>query len=320
MKHTGVCGVVCAILLCMQVAAARTEYTDAAANGFHFVEAGIDARHAAMGHAATVVAPRGFDMYNPALTGMHASTYVTAHMALYAPGDLRNAALEAGGALGPWHMASSVRSYTIDDITETAADGSFTGGSSSQQQTVMTVGVARRRNAVTFGVNLHGVQDRIGSETAHAASVSIGAAYELVPGRLWLGAAGFHLNDYFEASRLSTRFFDDGEVARLPVYGRAGLAYTDTLWHTVATIALDGVYRKTDERIMVPAGIELSPQRVPWVSFRMGTRFNHDTELLSLGTGVRFNALEGSLCCIIPRLVHDTQQRWQLSCTYSLGE
>ncbi len=294
-------------------------YSEAASHGFQFVETPIDARITAMGNAATAgLHTGGFDIYNPATTGIGTAHYASVHIGIFAAGDNRNVALEGGWDFGTWFFASGVRSHTVDNIVETSGDGNYVGATSSQQQTIMTLSTGVNRGNMAFGVNLHGLQDRISSETAHAASMSLGMVARIIPGRLRIGIAGFHLNDYLESTRLSTRFFEEGEEVRLPVYGRAGAVYIDTVWNLHTRIAIDGVYRTVDHRVMIPAGCAITPASFEYLTLRIGKRINHDTELFSFGVGLTLENIGVNLGCILPRFVDDTRVSWNATCTYFL--
>jgi len=173
-------------------------------------------------------------------------------------------------------------------------------------------GVIRYRFALGIGAN--GIQERIGTFTASALSVSAGIGYKVIPGKLNIGAAGFNQG-------YSTGFMDSSAVWRnygLPRVGRFGAGWSDTLKGVLPyTAAVDVVYRDEDKRIMVPLGVEVWP--IQYLALRAGACINQGTELFNAGIGLRWSNFNFDAAFVTSRLVTDYEVKPLFGLTYYLG-
>ncbi|MFP4417962.1 MAG: hypothetical protein ACOC4C_03755 [Fibrobacterota bacterium] len=283
--------------------------------GFQLLEEPTSPRNIAMGSAATAGAGSGFAYYNPAMPFFTLSKYLAIEYG-HSPGDLRRAHFEAAFPFRSWFFAASIHTETISDIFGTSFDGSLPKYNTpfSSQLSSMSLGAGYiKNNQLSFALSLSGIQERIETEYAYAASVSAGLAYKLIPDKLHLGLSAFHLGT-------STGFLDTisdwGKGSDLPKSGRFGASWQDTIKMIPYTIQGDIVYRNADKRIMVPIGLELRP--INPLAIRVGKRLNHDTEVMNLGCALQIDPLSVDLSFVIPKLRTDTELKWLVGVTYSL--
>jgi hypothetical protein len=118
-----------------------------------------------------------------------------------------------------------------------------------------------------------------------------------------------------------------GEGEDLPMNSRLGVAWSDRIREIPYTLALDVVYRnvrdksegfsrRIQERFTVPVGLEVQP--LPPLFVRMGKRFNHPTEVINFGLGLKLSTLSFDASFVVPKLVDDSQLKWLGSITYNL--
>ncbi len=291
-------------------------YEDAADVGFQLLEEPINPRIIGMGAAGVAGASAGFFYYNPALAGHVESPSLRLEYGQSA-GDLQRGYFEAIWPFGQWRIGAAFNSLAIDNIVPSDGFGRVPNynHSTSAQLTAFAVNFAYKPSAFwTLGVAVNGMQDRIENDRSYALSMSGGALLEIIPDKLWAGAAGFHLGS--SSSFLDTTI-ELGTGADLPMSGRGGFCWRDTIGSIAYAAHADAVYRYTDKRIMAPIGLELRPLEP--LAIRVGKRFNHDTEIINLGAGLRLAPLTADIAFVVPRLVEDSELKWLLSVRYVMG-
>src|SRR5262249_9164687 len=144
-----------------------------------------------------------------------------------------------------------------------------------------TLGGGFRKSNYSFGITLNGVQEKIANYTSYGLMGSAGAVFNIIPDKLYGGLAVFNFGR--NSSFLdSTRSLQNDN---LPLTFRGGLSWNDKFKTKYPyTIAVDMVYSKNYQKLMVPVGVEFWV--LPALALRIGKRFNFDSDLLSLGAGL----------------------------------
>jgi len=319
------------IVSCIVVPAAAGDDVaeDAASAGFQLLEEYINPRFIGMGTAGTALSGKGFSFYNPASPFLAGSTYLSVEYGLYPKADLKHAQLEGVLYLPEWFFGISLHSESIDDIYETNFWGNLPYYDAPFSYQFINVSVNAgftRWEDIAFAVCVNGTQDRIHDEYAYAVSVSAGALYRPIVDRLTVGLSLLYAG-------VSTPMIGSdtkgawGEGEDLPMNTRLGAAWSDRIRDIPYTLALDVVYRnvrdrnagftrRMQDRFSVPVGLEVQP--VAPLFIRMGKRFNHPTEMVTFGMGLKLSTLSFDASFVVPRLVDDSQLKWLGCITYNL--
>jgi hypothetical protein len=288
---------------------------DAANTGFQMLEEPTSPVATGMGSAGTALKSTGFAFYNPALPSLYSSRLLSVEYGQYPAADLDRTHFEAFFPLKNSFLAAGFHTDGIDEIPGRSGEGFPTGDFSDQHSVLSLAAGIRRAERFALAIGVNGIQHRIAEFSAFAASLSGGMIYEAIPGRLTLGAAGFHVGTSTSMDTLK----EWGEGAPLPRSARAGFAWSDTLHAKYPyRVSTDVVYRDTDGRITVPAGIEVRP--IDALAFRVGKRFGMETELVTAGFGLDIAPLAVDMSFTLPRLVRDNELKWLVGVTYTLGK
>jgi hypothetical protein len=280
--------------------------------GFQMIEEPVDPRAIAMGAAGTALDTRGFFYYNPAQPALGSANYLSFEYGQQS-GDVRRAMVEGGWNFQKWYLAAGVPTTSISDIQAADEHGTLPLYFSSQTTMVaLAGGVVWKGLAV--GLALHGMQDRIDVYAGYALSVSAGAAYWILPGRLSVGAAGFYPRFLTTSRGMLSEEWGEGAIVNRS--GRLGVAWRDSIRSIGYAAALDIVYNDALENITVPVGLEVRPVRM--LAVRLGKRFNHDTDKFSFGLGFRLPPVSADVSFVVTRWVEDTGLKWLFSLAYSL--
>jgi hypothetical protein len=295
----------------------------AAKAAFQFLEEPASPGLIAMGNAGTAMKGIGFSYYNPAQPFFTDASGLSIGYAPL-PGDLTAICAEGSWRFSNTFLGMHLSNHAVGTIypaTEQEANYStpFSAGF-----TLVSLDAGYYGGRHSFALAVNGMQDRIWTATAYGVSISAGGAYWIVPQKLSLGAAVFHLGTttgYTDA----TQHWGDGE--RLPRSGRIGAAYTDTVKHIPFSVACDVVYRDVGDkllsakgalpRITVPLGVELWPSQ--YVAVRLGKRFNFETELVNFGAGLRYSSLLFDMSFVITKLYDDVEVNPMFALTYTVA-
>ncbi len=283
--------------------------------GFQLLEEPVSPRHLAMGSAGTAGNGSGFAYYNPAMPFLNTQRYLTAEYGR-SPGDLQRAHFETAIPFSSWYIAAAIHTETISDIFGTSFDGNLPEYNIpfSSQLSNVSIGLGYIKNdLLSVALSLSGIQERIEKEYAYAASISAGLAYKLIPDKFHVGLAAFHLG---KATSFLDSTMDWGEGSALPMSGRLGVSWQDTLKMIPYTFQGDIVFRNADKRVMVPVGLEVRP--IQPLALRIGKRLNHDTEIFNIGCGIDISPLSADVSFVIPKLRSDTELKWLVGVTYTL--
>jgi hypothetical protein len=296
---------------------------EASMSGFQFLDFLPSPRQVGMGYAGTALGGAGFGVYNPASPALDAQPYLNLG---YAPLPSENTLAFCEGAWTFLNMFAAVN-FTNEFIGGIIPSDFINGPDynvpGSYDGSALSLCFGYKGENLGLAICLNGMQERIVSSTSYGISVSAGLTYRLIPDRLTLGAAVFQLGST-TGGLDETRAF--GEGAPLPRSGRAGAAYSDTLLGIGYTVTGDVVYRdvgykvtslsQLGNRVSVPVGVEAWLTR--YIALRIGKRFNYDTDVLSVGAGLRFAMLSFDMACAVTSLVSDIEFNPYFALTYTL--
>ncbi len=278
--------------------------------GFLMLEEPVSPRNTAMGSAGTALGGSGFFYYNPAQIFFNSATAVTPEFGQM-PGGVNRGGVEASLLFPTWFAGLGLYSSALD--FETRDERGFgVKEYSSTNIGSFAAGIIRDRLAVA--VSLNGVQDPIAQSNYYGISLSGGLGYKLIPGKLDLGAAGFH------GIGKSKGYLENGnewQNGRIPRFARFGAAWNDTLKQIPYTLAADVVYRDEDASVTVPVGLELAV--LPMMDVRIGKRFGMETEILSLGVGLNIKNISFDAAFVPVVFVNDYDMKWSMGFTYALS-
>lgn len=293
--------------------AAQVELETGYDAGYQLFDEPVDAHTVGMGGAGTASDGHGFFHYNPAKPGLDRARYLSLEYGTQT-GDLRRAMLEAAWFIKDWFVAAGVPTSTIADIQAADERGTLPLFFNAQS-TMIALSVGYTWRDLTVALGLHGAQERIDIHSAYALSLSLGATYWVIPGRLSVGAAGFYPR--FLTARRSMLTEEWGEGAYLNRTARAGVAWRDSVRAVGYTASMDVVYNDALENVTVPIGLEIRPLR--FIALRMGKRINHDTDRFNMGIGFRLAPVTVDASFVITKWVDDAGLKWLVGVGYSLG-
>jgi hypothetical protein len=316
----------CIIILLLaffyQIAALDEEASMA---GFQFLDNPAAPRQVALGYAGTALGGYGFTSFNPASPMIVDRPYLML-CASPRPFDYTIASAEGAWTFSNLFVGAAVANHFIDGIIPSDfATGPQYNTPGSYDGTGISLCVGYKNENLGLGLVINGLQERIVTNTAYGISLSAGIDYWLIPQKLSLGAAALQIGT-------TTGFLDEtknfGQGAPLPRSGRAGAAYTDTLFRVPYTVAADIVYRdvgrtitsasQVARRLSVPVGIEAWP--IKYVALRIGKRFNYETEIITFGAALRYAMLSFDMAFVVSSLVSDVDFNPSFSLTYTLPQ
>jgi len=281
--------------------------------GFLMLEEPISPRNVAMGSVGTALGGYGFRYYNPV------QPFFSPVMASYAsaefgqmPGGVNKGGIETAALFPEWFSAMSFFSSGVDWIT---SDERGVGTAASSGMTVGALGIGYIRDNVAAGVGLSMVEDHIWVGSDYSAfALSLGLGYKLLDDKLNLGAAWMNGLAWSRGFVGDESHWQDG---RVPVFARAGAAWTDTLWSLPYTVAADLAYRDEDGTFTVPVGLEVKV--LPSISLRLGKRIGWESEIMSIGIGFNIDRISFDAAFVPTVFVDDYEMKWSMGFTYNMG-
>lgn len=281
---------------------------------YGFVEEPVDPRATGVGSAGTALGAGGFSFYNPAGISLRMEPYVSIDFGKMSD-DLRRGFIETGWVFPRWFFGVSFQSQSID-FQYASEQGITEGAFGSEQASMGSFSIGLRRNRFAVAIAANGIQHRIAEKTSYGLTASGGAVFELIYGKLNAGAAFIHV-----AGRNTGFLENDNSLFNneLPQSIRGGIAWHDTLKGTVPySAAIDIAYSKNYETVMVPAGIEA--WILPLLSLRIGKRFNHPTDILTAGIGLKWKNINFDAAFVPCNLEGDKDIKWTMGFTYRLPD
>lgn len=251
---------------------------------FGFTEDPINSRAIGMGAAGSGLSGNGgYGFYNPALPALNKKPYFSFDFARQY-GDLGRANAELSWIFEKWFIGAGFLSQSTGNFKITTEQGIIDGATGSDQSTMAFLNTGFISGNFALGITLNGIQDKIFEYTSYGVSGSIGAVYTIFPDQLYIGAAVLHAGK-------NSSFLDTTHALhkqKMPLTVRGGLSWSDTIRGRLPyTCAFDVVYSQNYRTVMVPVGLEVWPH--PALALRVGKRFNFNSDLFSLGLGLRFS-------------------------------
>jgi hypothetical protein len=282
-------------------------------NGFLMLEEPISPRNVAMGSVGTALGGYGFRYYNPA------QPFFSPVMASYAsaefgqmPGGVNKGGIETAALFPEWFSAMSFFSSGVDWTT---SDEHGLGTAASSGMTVGALSVGYIRDNVAAGIGLSMAEDHIWAGSDYGAfALSLGLGYKLFDDKLSLGAAWMNGLAWSRGFAGDKSHWKDG---RVPVFARAGAAWTDTLWSLPYTVAADLAYRDEDRTFTAPVGLEVKV--LPSISLRIGKRIGWESEIMSIGIGFNIDRISFDAAFVPTVFVDDYEMKWSMGFTYNMG-
>jgi hypothetical protein len=290
-------------------------FASAKGNAFYeFIEDPINSRSIGMGTAGTAVPDnRGFTFYNPALPSLNKRPYLSFDYNRQYE-DLGRGQAEFSWISEKWFCDIAFLSQSKGDFQITDEQGIKDGATGTNQSSMGTLGGGFRKSSYSFGITLSGVQDKIANYTSYGLMGSAGAVFNIIPDKLYGGLAV--LNFGRNSSFLDTTHSLDRDY--LPLTFRGGLSWSDKLKAKYPyTVAVDMVYSKNYQKLMVPVGVEF--WLLPALALRIGKRINFDSDLFSFGTGLRLENIGFDAAFTPTRVVTDVGVKWSMGITYYLA-
>jgi hypothetical protein len=323
-------GLALLVLSCFTFVYGSDSQEDAANTGFQLIEEPISPRAIGMGGAGAALRESSFAFYNPALPFLVNRTSLSACYGGYPRADWNRAAFEGIVSLSDWFIGLHFNNESVSDLYRVDDFGKLPdlSHSSSWQSTTISLGAGYSRwENFALGVSFNGVQEHLFDNYAYALSGSFGAIYIPAPRRFTIGLS--FVNIGFSSTPMVGADKGDawGQGERVPFTGRLGMVWSDSIKKIPYTVALDVAYRNVRDRdksftrhiqnrVTVPVGLEVCP--VGPLALRIGKRFNHPTEVLSLGIGFNVDFLSTDISFVIPRLVDGAEMKWLADITYYL--
>jgi hypothetical protein len=285
---------------------------------FFFAEEPVNARNTAMGCAGAALDGGGFSFYNPASIALTPSPFIGIEYGIQG-GGLSKSLIKTAWMFPSWFVGAALPVQSNDWQIGTEQG---MGAMSSNQMFGPTIAGGYRRGPFATGHAIALLSERIGDFTMHAVTYSTGVTYRIIPGALTAGASAYH---YLRLDTLKTPWTKIPRGWRqsakgLPRMIRAGVAWNDTLFSDLpCTFTADLLYRDISDRLMVPVGAEV--WMLPWIAARAGKRFNHPTDVLHVGCGIRWSSLAADFDYSFdqpPAPGADLEPKWLFGLTYSL--
>ncbi|MDR2694527.1 MAG: hypothetical protein LBB74_09995 [Chitinispirillales bacterium] len=281
--------------------------------GFLMLEEPVSPRNAAMGSAGTALGGYGFRYYNPAqpFFSPARSSCASAEFGRM-PGDVNRGGFETAALFPDWFGAISFFSSAVDYRT---SDERGPGATASSVTTVGALSVGYIRDNVAAGIGVGMVEDRIWVSSNYTAiALSVGIGYKILDDKLSLGAAWMNAAAWSRGFAGDESHWYDG---RVPMFARAGAAWSDTRWSLPYTVAADAAYRDEDGTFSVPIGLEVKV--LPCISLRIGKRIGWENEVVSLGIGFNIDRLSFDAAFTPTVFVDDYEMKWSMGFSYNIG-
>lgn len=286
-----------------------------AGNAFYeFLEDPINSRSIGMGTAGTAVPDnRGFNYYNPALPSLNKRSYLSFDYN-HQYEDLGRGQAEFAWISEKWFCDIAFLSQSNGEIEYADEQGIKAGSTGTHQSSQGTLGGGFRKSTYSFGITLSGVQEKIFNFTSYGLLGSAGAVFNIIPDKLYGGLAvlNFGRNSSFLDTTRSLH------LDNLPLTFRGGLSWSDKLYTKYPyTVAVDMVYSKNYQKLMIPVGVEF--WLLPAFALRIGKRFNFDSDILTIGTGLRLDNIGFDVAFTPTRIVTDVGVKYSMGIIYYLA-
>jgi hypothetical protein len=305
-RNTGLFTALGMILSFMTSSFAGTDY-------YNFLEEPVLSGPIGMGASGTASGMGGFTFYNPASLCLKEKPFVSFDFTRIAE-DLGRGYIETGYIFPTWFIGGSFQTESVKGIQRADINGIIDGAFAQNRGTMLSFLVGLRRERYSLAASLNGVQEVIGDYSSYGASGSVGLLINIVEDHITAGVSAIH------AAGRHTTFLDKKEKLkseRFPATLRAGACLKDTLFKKFpTTLSVDVVYNDNDEIVTVPVGIDF--KLLPPLSLRIGKRFNHPTDIFSMGFGLNWKNIAFDAAFVPCKYVTDIIVKRSVGLTYSL--
>lgn len=280
---------------------------------YNFLEEPVSSGPIGMGASGTATGMGGFTFYNPAGLCLKEKPFVSFDFTRIAD-DLNRGYIETGWMFPTWFIGGSFQTQSVKDVQRADINGIIDGAFAENRGTMLSFLVGLKKERYSLAASLNGVQEVIGDYNSYGASGSLGLLVNIVEDHLTAGVAAIH------AAGRHTAFTDKTEKLkseRFPATLRAGACLKDTLFKKFPTIlSVDVVYNDNDEIVTVPVGIDF--KLLPPLTLRIGKRFNHPTDIFSMGFGLNWKNIAFDAAFVPCKYVTDIIVKRSVGLTYSL--
>lgn len=278
---------------------------------FGYIEEPTNPRSVALGGSGTAGTDGSFSFYNPATAASIERSFVAFEYGQQWS-DLTRGLVETAWRFPRWFIGLSFQ--TQDNTFQLSdATGVLPGtGAENASMASLLFGWYKERYAI--GAAINGFQHHLFDKNSLALSFSGGITVSVLPDHLTLGVSVLHAGGYYKGFYDSTFSFERDSLA-MSVRGGAG--WNDTIAGNLPLhVNLDVAYSSNYQRILVPVGIELVP--LPPLSFRIGKRFKHPTDLFSIGIGISWKNLGFNATLTPTTTDRDIETKWVMGLRYAL--
>ncbi len=280
---------------------------------YEFLEDPINSRSISMGSAGTALPEnRGIYFYNPALPSITSRTYASFDYGRQYS-DMDRAHVESAIISKTWFLDFGFTSHSTGEFKVADETGVYNGFTQSNQSIVGVLGGGFIKDNYSAALAFTGIQSKIGEYTSYGLCGNAGIMVTLIDKKLYAGAAALNIgrnSSYFDKHNLNLDY--------LPFTVRGGASWNDTLNKKYAySVAADVVYSKNYETVMVPIGVEF--WLFPVLAVRAGKRINFESDLFSIGVGLKVTNLAFDVSFIPTRTGDDVGLKWSSGLTYSLA-
>jgi hypothetical protein len=279
---------------------------------YAFLEEPVTSSITGMGASGTASGMGGFTFYNPAGLGLQDKSFISFDFTRL-DSDLGRGYIESGWVFPTWFIGGSFQTQSID-VQRTDITGILDGAYAPTRGTMLSILTGIKRERYSMGVVLNGVQEVLGDYKSYGFSGSVGLLVNVIPDHVFAGISGIHA-----AGRHNT-YLDDKEKLkseRFPATVRGGVCLKDSLLHKFPTVvSVDVIYNDNDELVTVPVGIDF--RILPPLTIRIGKRFNHPSDLFSMGLGLQWQNMAFDASFTPYKLGSDPFVKRSVGLTYSL--
>ncbi|HMA66157.1 MAG: hypothetical protein ACM31E_12255 [Fibrobacterota bacterium] len=280
---------------------------------YEFLEDPINSRSISMGSAGTALPEnRGIYFYNPALPSITSRTYASFDYGRQYS-DMDRAHIESAIISKTWFLDFGFTSHSTGEFKVADETGVYNGYTQSNQSIVGMLGGGFIKDNYSAALTFTGLQSKIGEYTSYGLCGNAGIMVTLIDKKLYAGAAALNIgrnSSYFDKKNLNLDY--------LPFTVRGGVSWNDTINKKYAySVAADVVYSKNYETVMVPVGVEF--WLFPVLAIRAGKRINFESDLFSIGVGLKVANIAFDVSFIPSRTGDDFGLKWSSGLTYSIA-
>jgi hypothetical protein len=280
---------------------------------YEFLEDPINTRSISMGSAGTALPEnRGIFYYNPALPSITSRSYASFDYGRQYS-DLDRAHIESAIIAKSWFLDFGFTSHSTGEFKVADETGVYNDFTQSNQSIVGVLGGGFIRDSYSAAVVFTGLQSKIGEYSSYGLCGNAGILVTLIDKKLYAGASALNIgrnSSYFDKRNLNLDY--------LPFTVRGGVSWNDTLIKKyVYSVAADVVYSKNYQTVMVPIGVEF--WLFPVLAIRAGKRINFESDLFSIGVGLKVSNIAFDASFIPSRTGDDVSLKWSSGLTYTIA-